>query len=127
MPLRCYMLKNPSVLSTDWNLNSSIIQGLKSLKRVNCHVVCPKLALKMSFTMIQKRTRDSYFCLFIFIFRPCILIVVYVYLLLSMYYYCSSMYSYRCLRILIVVYVFLFFVHVFLSLSTYTYCCLCIL
>ena len=46
--------------------------------------------------------------------RPCILIVVYVFLLfvhvfltLSMYSYCSSMYSYRCLCILIVVYVFL--------------------
>jgi hypothetical protein len=44
----------------------------------------------------------------------CILIVVYVFLLfvrvfltLSMYSYCSSMYSYRCLRILIVIYVFL--------------------
>ena len=44
----------------------------------------------------------------------CILIVVYVFLLfvrvfllLSMYSYCSSMYSYRCLCILIVIYVFL--------------------
>ena len=37
----------------------------------------------------------------------CILIVVYVFLLLSMYSYFSSMYSYRCLCILIVVYVFL--------------------
>jgi len=36
-----------------------------------------------------------------------IIIVVYVFLLLSMYSYCSSMYSYRCLRIIIVVYVFL--------------------
>ena len=32
----------------------------------------------------------------------CILIVVYVFLLLSMYSYCSSMYSYCCLCILIV-------------------------
>ena len=32
---------------------------------------------------------------------------VYVFLLLSMYSYCSSMYSYGCLSILIVVYVFL--------------------
>ena len=39
--------------------------------------------------------------------RPCILNVVYVFSLLSMYSYCSSMYSYRCLCILIVVYVFL--------------------
>ena len=37
--------------------------------------------------------------------RPCILNVVYVLLLLSMYSYCSSMYSYRCLCILTVVYV----------------------
>ena len=37
----------------------------------------------------------------------CILVVVYVFLLLSMYSYCLSMYSYRCLCILIVVYVFL--------------------
>jgi hypothetical protein len=69
-----------------------------------------------------------------FIVRPCILIVVYVFLLLSMYSYCSPMYSYRCLCILIVVYVFLLFVHVFLLLSIYSYCssmysycCLCIL
>ena len=38
----------------------------------------------------------------------CIFIVrVYLFLLLSMYSYCSSMYYYRCLFILIVVYVFL--------------------
>ena len=65
-----------------------------------------------------------YCCLCIVTVRPCILIVVYVflllstysyvYLLLSTYSYCSSMYSYRCLCILIVVYVFL-------SLSMYTY------
>ena len=36
-----------------------------------------------------------------------ILIVAYVFLLLSMYSYCSSMYSYCCLCIVIVVYVFL--------------------
>ena len=35
----------------------------------------------------------------------CILIVFYVFLLFSMYSYCSSMYSYRCLCIFIVVYV----------------------
>jgi hypothetical protein len=35
----------------------------------------------------------SYCCLCILIIHPCILIVVYVHLLLSMYYYCSSMYS----------------------------------
>ena len=68
----------------------------------------------------------SYCCLCILIFRPCILNVVCVYLLLSMYSYCSSMYSDCCLCILIVVYVFLF-VHVFLTLSMYSYCCLCIL
>ena len=45
---------------------------------------------------------------YVFLFvRPCILNVVYVFLLWSMYYYCSSMYSYCCLCILIVVYVFL--------------------
>ena len=44
-------------------------------------------------------------CLCILIVRPCILNVVYVFLLLPMYSDCSSMYSYPC--ILIVVYVFL--------------------
>ena len=43
----------------------------------------------------------------ILIVRPCILNVVHVFLMLSMYSYCSSMYSYRCLCILIVVHVFL--------------------
>jgi len=38
----------------------------------------------------------------------CIFIVVYVFLFLSMYSYCSSMYSYRCLCTLIVGYVFLY-------------------
>ena len=64
--------------------------------------------------------------------RLCILIVVYVFLLLSMYSYCClcilivvnvflllSMYSYCCLCILIVVYVFLL-------LSMYSYRCLCV-
>ena len=41
------------------------------------------------------------------IVRPCILNVVYVFLLWSIFSYCSSMYSYCCLCILIVVYVFL--------------------
>ena len=41
----------------------------------------------------------------ILIVLPCILNVVYVFLLLSTYSYCSAMYSYLC--ILIVVYVFL--------------------
>ena len=49
----------------------------------------------------------SYYCLCILIVRPCILNVVYVFLLLSTYSYFSSMYSYRCLCILIVIYVFL--------------------
>ena len=50
--------------------------------------------------------KDSmYSC--ILIVRPCILNVVHVFILLSMYSYYSSMHSYRCLRILIVVYVFL--------------------
>ena len=44
----------------------------------------------------------------ILIVRPYILNVVYVFLLWSMYSYCSSMYSYCCLCILIVVYVFLY-------------------
>ena len=48
-----------------------------------------------------------YCCLCILIVRPCILNVVYVFLLWSMYSYCSSMYSYCCLCILIVVYLFL--------------------
>ena len=48
-----------------------------------------------------------YCCLCILIVRPCILNVVYVFLLWSMYPYCSSMYSYCCLCILFVVYVFL--------------------
>ena len=48
-----------------------------------------------------------YCCLCILIVRPCILNVVCVFLLWSMYSYCSSMYSYCCLCILIVVYVFL--------------------
>ena len=48
-----------------------------------------------------------YCCLFILIVRPCILNVVYVFLLWSMYSYFSSMYSYCCLCILIVVYVIL--------------------
>ena len=48
-----------------------------------------------------------YCCLCILIVRPCILNDVYVFLLWSMYSYCSSMYSYCCLCILIVVYVFL--------------------
>ena len=48
-----------------------------------------------------------YCCLCILIVRPCILKVVYVLLLWSMYSYCSSMYSYCCLCKLIVVYVFL--------------------
>ena len=48
-----------------------------------------------------------YCCLCILIVRPCILNVVYVFLLWSMYSYCSSMYFYCCLCILIVVYVFL--------------------
>ena len=49
----------------------------------------------------------SHCCLCILIVRPCILIVVYVFSLLSMYSYCSSMYSYCCLCTLIVVHVFL--------------------
>ena len=48
-----------------------------------------------------------YCCLCILIVRPCIINVIYVLLLLSMYSYCSSVYSYCCLCILIVVYVFL--------------------
>ena len=48
-----------------------------------------------------------YCCLCILTVRPCILNVVYVFLLWSMYSYCSFMYSYCRLCILIVVYVFL--------------------
>ena len=82
----------------------------------------------------------SHCCLCILIFRPRILIVVSVFLLLSMYSYCQSMYSHCCLcilifrpRILIVVSV-LIVVYVFLLLPMYSYCqsmyshcCLCIL
>ena len=49
--------------------------------------------------------KSMYSC--ILIVRPCILNVVHVFLLLSIYSYCSSMYSYRCLCILIVVHIFL--------------------
>jgi hypothetical protein len=57
----------------------------------------------------------------------CILIVVYVFLTLSMYSYCCLCILIVRPCILNVVYVFLLFVHVFLSLSMYSYCCLCIL
>jgi len=49
----------------------------------------------------------SYCCLCILIVRPCILNVVYVFLLVVHVFLMLSMYSYRCLRVLIVVYVFL--------------------
>ena len=52
------------------------------------------------YVFVLKESMYSYCCLCILIVRPCILNVVYVFLLLSMY-------SYRCLCILIVVYVFL--------------------
>ena len=48
-----------------------------------------------------------YCCLFILLVCPCILNVVYVFLLWSMHSYCLSMYSYCCLCKLIVVYVYL--------------------
>jgi hypothetical protein len=82
----------------------------------------------------------SYCCLCILIVRPCILIVVYVFLSLSTYSYCClrilivvyvflllSTYSYRCLCILIVVYVFLSFSMYSYCSSMYSYCSLCIL
>ena len=61
------------------------------------------------YVCLLKEFMYSYCCLCtcILIVRPCILTVVYVFSLLSMYSYCSSMYSYRCLCILIVVHVFL--------------------
>ena len=49
--------------------------------------------------------KSKYSC--ILIVCPCILNAVHVILLLSMYSYCSSMYSYCCLCILIVVHIFL--------------------
>ena len=66
-------------------------------------------ACKVSFIVVYVFLLLSmyYCCLCILIVRPCILIVVYVFLSLSMYSYCSSMYSYCCLRTLIVVCVFL--------------------
>ena len=60
-------------------------------------------------------------------FCLCVLIVVYVFLLLSMYSYCSSMYSYFCLCVLIVVYVFLLLSMYSYCSSMYSYRCLCIL
>ena len=64
------------------------------------------------YVFLLKESMYSYCCLrtCILIVRPCILNVVYVFLLLSVYSYC-------CLCIRIVVYIFLLFVHVFLSLS----------
>jgi hypothetical protein len=61
------------------------------------------------YVFLLKESMYSYCCLctYIIIVRPCILNVVYVFLLLSMYSYCSSMYSYHCPCILIVVHVFL--------------------
>ena len=68
--------------------------------------------LPIIFYLIWKFTWISqcFLCIFIvrvysilivvYVFRPCILNVVYVFLLLCMYSYCSSMYSYCCLRIL---------------------------
>jgi hypothetical protein len=74
-------------------------------KSVCILIVCPCiLNLVYVFLLLSMY---SYFWLCILIVRPCILIVVYIYLLLSMYSCCSSMYSYRCICILIVVYVFL--------------------
>ena len=64
-----------------------------------------------------------YCCLCILIVRPYILNVVYVFLLWSMYSYCSSMYSYCCLCILIVVYVFLDAATLTEVFPCCTYCC----
>jgi len=60
------------------------------------------------YVFLLKESMYSYCCLCkcIRIVRPCIVNVVYVFLLF-MYSYCSSMYSYRCLCVLIVVHVFL--------------------
>ena len=65
------------------------------------------------YVFLLEEAMYSYCCLCILIVSLCILIVVYVFLLLSTYPYC-------CLCILIFVYVFLF-------LSMYSYRCLCIL
>ena len=61
------------------------------------------------YVFLLKELMYSYCCLCtcILIVRPCIPVLVYVFLLLSMYSYCSSMYSYLCLRVLIVVHVIL--------------------
>jgi hypothetical protein len=61
------------------------------------------------YVFLLKESMYSFCCLCtcVLIIRPCILNVVYVFLLLSMYSYCSSMYYYCCLCILIVVRVFL--------------------
>ena len=74
----------------------------------------PLLPSNFSYKAIAIYVMYSYcsyvFLLFIqciLIVRPCILNIVYVFLLWSMYSYCLSMYSYCCLCILIVVYVFL--------------------
>ena len=65
------------------------------------------IALLFLYTMYYYLSMYYYCCLCILIYRPCILNVVYVFLTLSMYSYCSSMCSYCCLCILILVSVFL--------------------
>jgi len=76
----------------------------------------------------------SYCCLCILIARPCILNVLYVFLLFVHVFLTLSMYSYCCLCILVVGPCILNVVYVFLLLSMYSYFssmysyfCLCIL
>ena len=123
---RCLHVRNEARDSSSerWNYGRErykviklVASGLqsKSSARFNLHSTCfisPHGRFYDIAEVLMKILTSSYCC-------PCILIVVYVFLLLSMYSYCSSMYSYCCLRILIVVYVFLLFVHVFLTLSMY--------
>ena len=72
--------------------------------------------------LLQESIMYSYCCLCILIFRPCILNVVYVFLLFVHVFLTLSMYSYRCLCVLIVRPCILNVVYVFLLLSMYSYC-----
>ena len=85
------------------------------LRIVSPHDYSCLFSICVIYVFLLKEFMYSYCCLCtcILIVGPCILIVVYVVLLLSMYSYCSSMY--------------LIFVYVYLLLSMYSYCCLCIL
>ena len=112
---RCLHVRNEARDSSSerWNYGRErykviklVASGLqsKSSARFNLHSTCfisPHGRFYDIAEVLMKILTSSYCC-------PCILIVVYVFLLLSMYSYC-------CLRILNIVYVFLL-------LSMYSYC-----